>query len=95
MDRSKDKAIILTSDQDGKFEYKGLKKGEYTLEEIQAPLGYAKLREAVKFSVDTMTYSKDESDGSHITYETSGNGSKDAQIVTNKKIVIPETGGID
>lgn len=93
-ENEKAQALVLTSDSEGKFEYKGLKKGTYFLEEIKAPAGYAKLTTPVQFETDKLTYSKKVDNDTHIDYNPKEQDKKDAQIITNKKIVIPETGGI-
>lgn len=77
-------AVVLTSDKEGKFEITGLEYGNYKLEENEAPKGYAKLdpkEEQLKFKVEKGSYStKDEANS--------------AKQVVNKKVTIPQTGGI-
>ena len=43
--------IILTSGEDGKFSVDGLEFGDYYLWEIEAPKGYKKLKDPIKFTV--------------------------------------------
>lgn len=43
--------IILTSGEDGKFSVEGLEFGDYYLWEIEAPKGYKKLKDPIKFTV--------------------------------------------
>ena len=91
-------ALKFTSDQEGKFEVTGLAKGTYTLREVKAPAGYAlpSNQDVDKFYVDEGTYASHK-DG--VTYSdtksvnTEGQKSE-AQRVNNKKVKIPQTGGI-
>ncbi|MGO0053868.1 isopeptide-forming domain-containing fimbrial protein, partial [Streptococcus suis] len=48
---AQDKAFTFVSSEDGKFEVKGLKAGNYSLVETKAPDGYALLTSAVPFVV--------------------------------------------
>lgn len=92
---NKEDAIKFVSDGEGRFEVVGLQYGTYYLEEETAPVGYAKLTEAVKFEVNKGSYNLHE-DGITYNKETSSIRDKllDAQQVKNKKITIPQTGGI-
>lgn len=84
-------AVVLTSDSDGKFEIKGLAYADgYQLEELTAPEGYAKLQKPVDFNVKEGSYDKVETD---IAYEKEGTENS-AKKVPNKKVTIPQTGGI-
>ena len=88
-------AYVLVSDAQGRFEITGLKAGDYELEEITAPTGYALLKEGVKFNVKDGTYTKDESEKAiHYNKDADTNAQKDALRVDNKKVTIPQTGGI-
>lgn len=55
-DKDEKKAMVFTSDRDGKFEVRGLKKGDYFLKEIKAPDGYALLQNEIKFNVNETSY---------------------------------------
>ena len=81
-------AVVLTSDGQGKFEITGLEYGEYKLEEKTAPKDYAKLSGEVEFTVEKGSYSNGD-----IDYAPES-GKTDALRVVNKKVTIPETGGI-
>lgn len=84
-------AIVLTSDKDGKFEIKGLAYADkYQLEEKTAPKDYAKLSGPVEFNVKEGSYDNVETD---IAYEKEGTANN-AKQVPNKKVTIPQTGGI-
>ena len=80
--------VVLTSDGQGRFEISGLEYGTYYLEEKEAPKGYAKLSGDVKFDVEKGSYSTGD-----IKYNSESNA-KDALQIKNKKVTIPETGGI-
>lgn len=86
-----DNVVILTSNADGQFEIKGLEYGTYYLEEKTAPKDYAKLSGPVEFKVE-----KDSYDGSEdeLDYKLADNTIKHGLQVKNKKVSIPQTGGI-
>ncbi|MFR3736902.1 SpaA isopeptide-forming pilin-related protein [Anaerococcus obesiensis] len=79
--------IKLTSNEKGQFMIKGLGAGNYELEELKAPNGYAKLRN-VRFVVDENSFNNGD-----IKYSDDSK-TNDASRVINKKISIPQTGGI-
>lgn len=91
-------ALKFTSDQEGKFEVKGLAKGTYTLREVKAPAGYAlpSNQDIDTFIVGTKSY---ESHANGVTYSDTKSVNTDgqkaeAQRVDNKKVTIPQTGGM-
>ena len=79
--------IKLTSNEKGQFMIKGLGAGNYELEELKAPNGYAKFRN-VRFVVDENSFNNGD-----IKYSDDSK-TNDASRVINKKISIPQTGGI-
>lgn len=83
--------VVLTSDKDGQFEITGLKYGEYFLEEKTAPEGFAKLSGDVSFKVEFGSYNGSETE---LEYKLADGNNKHGQQVKNKKVSIPETGGI-
>ena len=86
-------AVVLKSNADGQFEIKGLAYADkYQLEEKTAPEGYAKLQKPVEFTVAKGSYGADNST-KPIDY-VKDSTKKDAQQVENKKVTIPQTGGI-
>ena len=89
---SKDDAITLVSDGQGRFEITGLAAGEYKLEETKAPKGFAKLSGDIPFTVGEGSYTKDNSEKS-IDYVPESKAG-DAQQVENKNLTIPQTGGM-
>lgn len=87
--------VILTSNAKGQFEITGLKYGTYYLEEKEAPKDYAKLSKDVEFVVKEGSYNGQPEgvDHKHIGYDSDTDTIKGQQI-TNKKVSIPQTGGI-
>lgn len=87
--------VKLVSDKQGKFEITGLEKGEYKLVETKAPQGYAKKTEEEPFTVGAGTY---DAHAGGVTYASDNKLENDtagqAQRVNNKKVSIPQTGGI-
>ncbi len=84
-------AIVLTSNAEGQFEITGLEYGKYDLVEKTAPAGYAKLNGPIEFEVKEGSYTGVDCD---INYEQDQTQEKDAKCVANKKVSIPQTGGI-
>ncbi|HHT7733674.1 TPA: SpaH/EbpB family LPXTG-anchored major pilin [Streptococcus suis] len=80
----KAKAFTFISSTDGKFEVKGLKQGTYTLEETKAPEGYALLSTGIEFEVQRGSWT-DQREKLSIDDHTQ---------IRNKKVTIPQTGGI-
>lgn len=99
-EKDKDKLVVLTSGADGVFEIKGLAYGNYKLEEKKPPEGYAKRSGDVPFEVKegsydglgNITYKKLANEGS-AEYKQ-GTEALDALQVKNKKVSIPQTGGM-
>ncbi|WP_394268387.1 pilin N-terminal domain-containing protein [Anaerococcus nagyae] len=86
-------AVVLTSDKEGKFEITGLEYGNYKLEENEAPEGYAKLdanEKQLEFKVKKGSYSTEDV---NIKYNAADND-ESAKQIKNKKVTIPQTGGI-
>lgn len=89
----------LVSDGQGRFEITGLKAGDYELQEITAPVGYALNEKGIKFNVKDGTYKGDKTKEIKYTVKDTDEGdtlAKDGygQRVDNKKLTIPQTGGI-
>lgn len=94
----------ITTPENGKVDFQGLKNGEYTLTETEAPAGYNKLASAIGVKVDgrndgtdntdatvTITYNNDNDNGS-VYGEHASNG---VIPVRNKSgVTLPGTGGM-
>ncbi|MGQ7556392.1 pilin N-terminal domain-containing protein [Streptococcus suis] len=80
----KNQAFTFISSTDGKFEVKGLKEGTYTLEETKAPEGYALLSTGIEFQVQRGSW----------TDQREKLSIEDHTQIRNKKVTIPQTGGI-
>ena len=79
--------VTLASNKDGQFMIEGLAYGKYKLEEIEAPKGYATQGD-VEFTI-----AKGETTDVNIKYVTT-DAANNAKQVINKKVTIPQTGGI-
>ena len=64
-EKAPEDALVLESDKDGLFEIKGLKTGEYFIEEFFAPVGYRLNNTPLKFSVGDGTYAGDKATVDH------------------------------
>lgn len=92
----------ITTPANGKVDFQGLKNGEYTLTETEAPAGYNKLASAIGVKVDGRNDGTDTTDATvHITYNNdNGNvygeqASNGVIPVRNKSgVVLPGTGGM-
>ena len=90
-------AVVLTSDSEGKFEITGLEYGDYKLKEILPPSGFAKLNGDVPFNVAKGSYAGNSA--KEFKYEvkvdtTKGEKQTYGKQIKNKKVSIPQTGGI-
>ena len=84
----KNSAYTFKSNNDGQIVVDGLAKGSYELVEKTAPTGFAKLTKPQAFEVG-------ENPEYNINYELKATeGTKDAWQVKNRKLFIPQTGGI-
>lgn len=87
--------VVLTSDGEGRFEIKGLEYKEgYKLEEKTAPKDYAKLQSVEKFDVNEGSYAGTEKELEYETTLAEGETQTYGQQIKNKKVTIPQTGGI-
>ena len=94
---SKDKtnALVLASDEGGRLSIKGLAYGEYKLEEKEAPAGYAKQTKDIDFTVKVGSYDGAAGDqAKHIDYKATDSDTTQGKQIVNKKVTIPQTGGI-
>lgn len=93
----------ITTPENGKVDFQGLKNGEYTLTETEAPAGYNKLASALGVKVDgknngtdttnaTVTITYDNDNGSSNYNQSASNG---VIPVRNKSgVTLPGTGGM-
>lgn len=86
---NKNDGYVFKSNNDGQIIVDGLAKGSYELLEKEAPKGFAKLTKPQAFEVGADNPKYD------INYEIKETpGTKDAWQVKNRKLFIPQTGGI-
>ncbi|HEL2216561.1 TPA: SpaH/EbpB family LPXTG-anchored major pilin [Streptococcus suis] len=81
--QDENQAFKFISSTEGKFEVKGLKEGTYYLKETKAPEGYALPSDTIQFTVNRGSWGAGEEVNT-----------TNFQQVKNKKITIPQTGGI-
>ena len=86
-----DNIVRLTSDNEGRFEIQGLEYGKYKLEETRKPEGFAKIAD-VEFTVAKGTYIGASTEMEYTPKDATNTGY--GQRVINKKVTIPQTGGI-
>lgn len=87
-------AVVFVSDSKGGFEVTGLYAGKYQLEEIKAPEGYALNDKAIDFEVKHGSYKSSKGD-TELEYTSTDKITDDYGLkVPNKKVTIPQTGGI-
>ncbi len=91
--KTEGEAFVFTSNKDGQILVEGIAKGSYNLVEKTAPEGYAKRNKDYPFTVPGEQTKLD------IPFEKPAAGqeataAKDAYKIENKKITIPQTGGI-
>lgn len=81
-------ATELTTPNTGNLSVKGLDAGEYYLEETEAPKGYNKLKDAIKFTIaDENAPVKGQ-----VSYDTDSTGT--IKVLNNAGTTLPTTGGI-
>ncbi len=94
VDEQKD-ALVLESDAEGRFKVEGLAQlpdqGKYELVEIEKPKGYAALQGKIEFTVGEGTYAGKDTE---MQYNKDNTNDGYGQRIDNKKVTIPETGGI-
>lgn len=86
-------AVVFVSDSKGGFEVTGLYAGKYQLEEIKAPAGYALNEKPIDFEVKHGTY-KSQEGTTELEYTSSEETGDYGKKIDNKKMTIPQTGGM-
>lgn len=93
----------ITTPENGKVDFQGLKNGEYTLTETEAPAGYNKLASAIGVKVEGQNDGTDTTNATvHITYDNDNGSSNYNQSASNgvipvrnkSGVVLPGTGGM-
>lgn len=93
---------IITTPQSGKVDFQGLKNGEYTLTETEAPAGYNKLASAIGVKVEGQNNGTDTTNATVTITYNNDNGSVYDQTASNgvipvrnkSGVVLPGTGGM-
>ena len=86
-------AVRFVSDSKGGFEVTGLSAGNYQLEEVKAPAGYALNETPIDFNVKHGTY-KSAKGNTELEYTSTEETDDYGLKIANKKVTIPQTGGI-
>ena len=92
----------ITTPENGKVDFQGLKNGEYTLTETKAPAGYNKLASAIGVKVDGKNDGTDTTNATVTITYNNNNGSVYDQTASNgvipvqnkSGVVLPGTGGM-
>lgn len=93
---------IITTPQSGKVDFQGLRNGEYTLTETEAPAGYNKLASAIGVKVEGQNNGTDTTNATVTITYNNDNGSVYDQTASNgvipvrnkSGVVLPGTGGM-
>lgn len=78
----------FTTPDDGNIAFEGVNAGTYYLEEIEAPKGYNKLNDAIKFTIADENVSVK----GQVSYDTNSTGT--IKVLNNAGTTLPTTGGI-
>ena len=91
-----DNLVVLTPNSQGYMEITGLDFGKYNLHEIEAPKGYAIPADGQKFqfTVNANSYNNLKLTGEKAMIDSTTTDKTQAQRLVNKKVTIPQTGGI-
>ena len=95
-DNLADNLVVLTPNSQGYMEITGLDFGNYNLHEIEAPKGYAIPADGQKFpfTVNANSYNNLNLTGKNAMIDSTTTDTTKAQRLVNKKVTIPQTGGI-
>lgn len=85
----------ITTPANGKVDFRGLKNGEYTLTETEAPAGYNKLASAIGVKVEGQNDGTDTTNATvHITYDNDNGSSNYDQPASNGVIPVRNKSGV-
>lgn len=88
----------ITTNTTGKFEFYGLKEGDYYLKEVKAPEGYNKLKDPIRVTVNKKVEDGTNKINGYSLYYTygknSGNGATEVQVINETGSLLPSTGGM-
>ncbi|NVF11165.1 isopeptide-forming domain-containing fimbrial protein [Anaerococcus sp. AGMB00486] len=90
-EKADENVVVVTSDGQGRFEIQGLAYGKYKLEEKTAPKGYAARNDKPEFTVEKGSYAGVDSE---LQYNKDNKDAGYGKQIENKKVSIPQTGGI-
>lgn len=79
---------VVETPASGEIKFEGLDSGTYTLEEVEAPKGYNKLDDAIKFTIAD----ENASVKGQVSYGTDSTGT--IKVLNNAGTTLPTTGGI-
>lgn len=84
----------ITTPENGKVDFQGLKNGEYTLTETEAPAGYNKLASAIGVKVDGRNNGTDTTDATVAITYNNDNGNSYNQTASNGVIPVQNKSGV-
>lgn len=84
----------ITTPENGKVDFQGLKNGEYTLTETEAPAGYNKLASAIGVKVDGRNDGTDNTDATVTITYNNDNGSVYGEHASNGVIPVRNKSGV-
>lgn len=84
----------ITTPENGKVDFQGLKNGEYTLTETEAPAGYNKLASAIGVKVDGRNDGTDNTDATVTITYNNDNGNDYNQTASNGVIPVRNKSGV-
>lgn len=79
---------VVETPASGEIKFEGLDSGTYALEEVEAPKGYNKLNDAIKFTIAD----EKASEKGQVSYDTNSTGT--IKVLNNAGTTLPTTGGI-
>lgn len=86
---SESEGVLLESPTDGMFNINGLQAGTYYLKEVEAPVGYNKLNEPIKITVQL-----DGAKNKHMFVDNNTKNIDQVNVENKSGSILPSTGGI-